>query len=85
MFTHADLHPRNVMVIIDTPDGGMELSGIIDWEASGYYPEYWEHLKAVNTRTIKDTSDWWDYLPPSILGYDHDLVLDRVIESSIIR
>lgn len=46
------------MVIIDTPDGGMELSGIIDWEASGYYPEYWEHLKAVNTRTIKDTSDW---------------------------
>ncbi|KAI0074720.1 kinase-like protein, partial [Panus rudis PR-1116 ss-1] len=83
VFTHADLHPRNVMVT-SGPDGGVELSGIIDWESSGYYPEYWEHLKAMNTRSIKDTSDWWDYLPPSILGYDRDLVLDRVIESTVV-
>lgn len=83
LFTHADLHPRNVMVV-DKPDGGVELSGLIDWEASGYYPEYWEHVKATNTRSIKDTSDWWDHLPPSIVGYDHDIVLDHVIESTVV-
>ncbi|XP_006457083.1 hypothetical protein AGABI2DRAFT_78938 [Agaricus bisporus var. bisporus H97] len=80
VFTHADLHPRNIMVV-ETPDGGVELTGIIDWEVSGFYPEYWEHLKALNTRSIRDTNDWWDYLPPSILGYDHEVLLDRVVEA----
>ncbi|KAF8584452.1 kinase-like protein [Ramaria rubella] len=83
VFSHADLHPRNVMVV-DGLSGIVELSGILDWEASGFYPEYWEQLKAMNTRSIKDMSDWWDYLPPSILGYDHELMLDRVIESTVV-
>ncbi|KAF9220622.1 hypothetical protein BS17DRAFT_786829 [Gyrodon lividus] len=29
VFTHADLHPRNV-VVVDGPGGGVELSGVID-------------------------------------------------------
>ena len=83
VFTHADLHPRNLMVK-EAPNG-VELSGIVDWETSGFYPEYWEHLKAVNTRSVKDASDWWDHLPPSILGYDHSIILDKVIEATILR
>ncbi|KAI0640318.1 hypothetical protein C8Q77DRAFT_1153184 [Trametes polyzona] len=35
-FTHADLATRNVLV----KDG--RLSGIVDWEFAGWYPEYWE-------------------------------------------
>ncbi|OJT11330.1 hypothetical protein TRAPUB_12130 [Trametes pubescens] len=35
-FTHADLAARNILV----KNG--RLSGIIDWEYSGWYPEYWE-------------------------------------------
>ncbi|KAI0651065.1 kinase-like protein [Trametes meyenii] len=35
-FTHADLAARNILV----KDG--RLSGILDWEFSGWYPEYWE-------------------------------------------
>jgi thiamine kinase-like enzyme len=83
VFSHADFHPRNIMVV-DRPDGMIDLSGIIDWEASGFYPEYWEQLKAMNTRSIKDSSDWWEYLPKSILGYDHEVVLDQVIESTVV-
>ncbi|KAI8969541.1 kinase-like protein [Trametes punicea] len=83
VFTHADIHPRNIMVV-DGPSGAIELSGILDWEASGFYPEYWEQLKAMNTRSIKDDSDWWDHLPPCILGYDHEVVVDRVIEATAI-
>lgn len=41
-FTHADLHLNNVFV-----DGG-KLSGIIDWETSGFYPEYWEFAKGMH-------------------------------------
>ncbi|EPT01886.1 hypothetical protein FOMPIDRAFT_145120 [Fomitopsis schrenkii] len=83
VFTHGDFHPRNIMVV-DRPDGSIELSGILDWECSGFYPEYWEQLKALNTRSTKDTDDWWDHLPPSILGYDHEVVLDRLIESAVV-
>ncbi|ATY59976.1 kinase-like domain [Cordyceps militaris] len=43
VFTHGDLHLFNVLV-----DGG-KLSGIVDWESSGFYPEYWECAKSMNT------------------------------------
>ncbi|KAJ8064451.1 hypothetical protein OCU04_006789 [Sclerotinia nivalis] len=38
-FTHADLNMRNILV----KDG--RISGIVDWENAGWYPEYWEHTK----------------------------------------
>jgi len=34
LFTHGDLNPRNILV----EEG--HVSGIIDWEQSGWYPEY---------------------------------------------
>lgn len=39
-FTHSDFHPSNLLV-----EGG-RLSGIVDWECTGYMPEYWEYIKA---------------------------------------
>lgn len=39
VFTHADLHPSNILI-----DRG-RLSGIVDWECSGFFPEYWEFTK----------------------------------------
>lgn len=41
-FTHADLHPTNILI-----DRG-RLSGIIDWECAGYFPEYWESTRAIH-------------------------------------
>lgn len=40
VLTHNDFHPRNIMV----RDG--KVVAIIDWELSGFYPEYWEYVKA---------------------------------------
>lgn len=42
VFTHGDLNMRNILV---TEDG--KLSGVVDWENAGWYPEYWEYTKAL--------------------------------------
>ncbi|KAF8851619.1 kinase-like protein [Acephala macrosclerotiorum] len=39
VFTHADLNMRNILV----KDG--RISGIVDWENAGFFPEYWEYTK----------------------------------------
>ncbi|KAI0101682.1 kinase-like domain-containing protein [Nemania sp. FL0031] len=36
-FTHGDLNPFNIII----RDG--KIAGIIDWEFSGWYPDYWEY------------------------------------------
>ena len=40
VFSHGDLRPANIIV----KDG--HITGIIDWELGGWYPEYWEFVKA---------------------------------------
>ncbi|CAA7259875.1 unnamed protein product [Cyclocybe aegerita] len=81
LLTHGDLHPGNVIISIN----GAELTlGIIDWEMGGFYPEYWEVLKAMNTRSIDDASDWWEWLPECIMGYDNEILVDRLVESTLL-
>lgn len=49
-FTHADLNPRNILVqevLQQNGKYGWEVTGIVDWETAGYYPEYWEYTKAL--------------------------------------
>lgn len=41
-FIHGDLRLQNTIV----NDGSV--SGIVDWEFSGLYPEYWEFSKALH-------------------------------------
>ena len=50
VFTHADLNPRNILVdLFQRPDGSYtwRVTGIVDWEFSGYYPEYWDYTKSM--------------------------------------
>jgi aminoglycoside phosphotransferase (APT) family kinase protein len=53
LFTHADLNPRNILVEeVTQPDGsrGWAVTGIVDWETAGFYPEYWDFTKALFER-----------------------------------
>lgn len=51
VLTHGDLSARNIMV----KDG--KITGIIDWEYSGFFPEYMEYALAT---VIHDCiEDWW--------------------------
>ncbi|KAH6952099.1 phosphotransferase enzyme family protein [Fusarium avenaceum] len=57
VFTHADLHPSNIMV---DPASPSTIVALIDWEQSGWYPDYWEFCKAEYTAEIG--SEWHGYM-----------------------
>ncbi|KAJ7928815.1 kinase-like domain-containing protein [Mycena leptocephala] len=37
VLTHGDLRPHNILV------QGTTITAVIDWEAAGFYPDYWEY------------------------------------------
>ncbi|RKL46818.1 hypothetical protein BFJ72_g2558 [Fusarium proliferatum] len=51
VLTHGDLSPRNIMV------NGSTITGIIDWELSGFYPEYVEY--AFSLGIGPGLEEWW--------------------------
>ena len=56
------------------------VTGILDWEMCGWYPEYWEYVKALNTITIGgDFSDWWSYLPGNIGVWPKEHAVDVML------
>ncbi len=50
VFTHGDLMHHNILV----KDG--HVTGFIDWEAAGWYPEYWEFTTAW---MYQPRDSWW--------------------------
>lgn len=70
VFTHADLHPSNIIINQDHPS---KILALIDWEQSGWYPDYWEFCKA--EYTIEYGSEWHQYMleyleePKAIHGF----------------
>ncbi|KAK3897337.1 hypothetical protein C8A05DRAFT_48007 [Staphylotrichum tortipilum] len=49
VFSHGDIAARNIMV----RDG--HIVALLDWEFSGWLPEYWEYVFALHGM---DTIDW---------------------------
>ena len=74
VFTHGDFETHNILV-----DSSGHLSGFIDWECAGWYPEYWEY-----TSTMRwGTGTWW-WLVASHLGgetYLDELVSDKAVHA----
>lgn len=53
-FTHADLNSTNILV----KDG--RLAGLLDWQFSGWYPEYWEYTQLqFRTERAKAEHAFW--------------------------
>ncbi|KAJ9302758.1 hypothetical protein DTO271G3_132 [Paecilomyces variotii] len=67
VFTHGDIRKENIMVKRDSdnPDSYI-VSGIIDWEDSGFYPEYYECTTLTGNLSVVEEDDWYLYLPRTI-------------------
>ena len=60
-FTHADLHPSNIMLTA-TDFKPVRVLAILDWHQSGWYPDYWEFCNMLYC--VDMDGDWGkDYVP----------------------
>ncbi|OOG00559.1 hypothetical protein ASPCADRAFT_38968 [Aspergillus carbonarius ITEM 5010] len=67
VFTHGDIRPDNIIVRQSTDNNsGYIISGIIDWEYSGFYPGFYECTTLTRTMSVVDEDEWFLYLPDSI-------------------
>ncbi|CAG8928858.1 unnamed protein product [Penicillium salamii] len=66
VFTHGDVRTANIMVEQDPNVGQYTITGIIDWEESGFYPSYYESTTLARNLSPVDEDDWYLYLPKSI-------------------
>ncbi|KPM45372.1 hypothetical protein AK830_g1152 [Neonectria ditissima] len=70
VFTHADLHPSNILI---SPGPAPRVVAVVDWEQAGWYPAYWEYCKA--RWTAKANQEEWDgrYLPMIVDGWEDEV------------
>lgn len=73
VLAHGDLSDRNIFV----KDG--KITGLVDWEFSGWYPEYWEAVQA----QVSPSHDpyWREVLGQVLDSYPEMLELEKVINS----
>jgi hypothetical protein len=72
VFTHADVAPRNIMM----KDG--RVTGIIDWECSGWFPEYWEYVKAVGYKEWEEKG-FKKRVREFLQSYDEEVEVDALL------
>ncbi|KAJ6034784.1 hypothetical protein N7460_008959 [Penicillium canescens] len=65
VFTHGDVRKDNILVKLNQ-DNVWIVTGIIDWEDSGFYPECHECTQLTRTLSVTEEDDWYLYLPASI-------------------
>ncbi|KAL2136861.1 hypothetical protein VTI74DRAFT_587 [Chaetomium olivicolor] len=87
VFTHADLNPRNILaervVVGEEGEMGWRISGIVDWENSGWYPEYWDCTKSMfegfrwEGRYNAMVEVWFKGVSGREAGYERELEVER--------
>lgn len=70
-FTHGDLGVQNILI----RDG--KIVAILDWECSGWYPEYWEYTKAHYNSVL--LPEFYEMLRERIPRYDQELAAERAL------
>ncbi|ESZ90636.1 kinase domain-containing protein [Sclerotinia borealis F-4128] len=69
-FTHADMSPESILV------KNRKITGIIDWEFSGWFPEYWEYTKMYfGWRPYR--GDFYHEMDKGITTYPQELAADK--------
>lgn len=91
VFTHGDIHPRNIVVRRRARGGGVEIAGIVDWETAGWYPEYWEYVNIMQLDDAEWANGSWAGYAQGVLEVKYDAefllveTLGRMIRESLAR
>ena len=64
VFTHGDLNARNIQVrqVVEAGRFTWRLSGILDWETSGFFPKYIEYVQAKINNSHNSPRGWRRFL-----------------------
>ena len=71
-FTHGDLNMRNILM-----ERG-RISGIVDWENAGWFPEYWEYTK-VHYTISRSTRYLEDIVEKALGSYKKELEVEKML------
>ncbi|GBE87269.1 hypothetical protein SCP_1005160 [Sparassis crispa] len=72
VFSHGDFASRNIML---SEEG--KLAAILDWETAGFWPEYWEWMKA-SIDIESEPYDWGDALDLILEPFDADALIENM-------
>lgn len=67
VFTHGDIQARN---LIRKKNGQVV---VIDWENSGWFPEWWESCNATWAAVTMMDTDWPAYIPKFLSEFPHEI------------
>lgn len=74
VFIYGAIRVAKIMVR-DHKDSRLQITGLIDWEKSGFYPEDLECTRALNKLSPigkeDPLGDWYQFLPGCIVPRDH--------------
>ncbi|TVY41510.1 hypothetical protein LOCC1_G006535 [Lachnellula occidentalis] len=74
-FTHGDIKHHNILV-----DEEGHITGFLDWESAGWYPEFWEYTTAL--RFLPKDFWWYEFLIEVGAGrYLEELECERALTS----
>lgn len=81
LFSHTEIFDRITVEIID--QNRCVVTGLLGWEYSGFYPDYYEAVRCTDCLTLYEDNDWFLFLPDCISPkrYAHWWLLDRVRET----
>jgi aminoglycoside phosphotransferase len=76
-FTHGDLSPTNILV----QEG--HVTGILDWEEAGWYPEYWEYIKTMQGCATRWETLWPLQIEKFLKPYDYMRLIDLPVRTRL--
>lgn len=83
VFTHGDLQPKNIMVErLASQNGCAEFKiTLLDWESSGWYPEFWDFCNA--TIACRFKPDWLELVPDILDQYPVEFLMMQIVYSTV--
>ncbi|MCJ1446728.1 MAG: hypothetical protein MMC23_007234 [Stictis urceolatum] len=74
------MHEDNIIIRQKRVDGKLKwtVSGIIDWEFAGWYPEYWKYTK-MNYYPSPGLTEYYAPLDQALTAYPEELLAEEMM------